>query len=489
MSLVAVTSIFFFKVPTPRGYFCGDDYLLYEAHNTTWGYSSSFWSSFYQVGSGKFRPLFTPVISLLLSWNGNSYSEFHRDALLLLFICSVIFAILCYQLTRNYLVFVFSPLIIISSRFIWYNQSQIHGIMELLALMWFLIALVLMFRWTSTRKPVFLITASLAFTFSSFTHERYLLAPIAIWSFLLFCAARKKLPKIKISGTLVLLIGPVLNWFLKVKVLGINFLAGGGEAQFVESSGLWIIHHAGMGILGVLGFSNGDNDYFSTSGWGLLDGNGNSQFQDVNRWIRIIIVFTLIIYALWFVRRQAKTKILSDCAMPQDQFLNRGILIFAFLATLLPASTVISRTEGRWLQAPEICFWLIMISLIPRINKKSASTLLISVFAVSQIISISTRPSMEKYLFSQNSALAVMASAEQYAPKSGAWNLNVISNQLIPWQFAYGRAFSQLEHPPITATINGRDCSHPCLQIDLTQSKIKIFWNQSVNIFNRVKAP
>lgn len=485
MSLVAVTSIFFFKVPIPHGYFYGDDYLLYEAHITPWGYSSSFWSSFYQIGGGKFRPLFTSVISLLLSWHGNSYSQFHRDALFLLFICSIIFAILCYQLTHNLLVFVFSPLIIISSRFIWYNQSQVHGIMELLALMWFLLALVLMFRWTSTRKPIFLIMASLAFAFSSFTHERYLLAPIAVWVFLLFCAAPKKLPKIKISGTLVLLIGPALNWFLKVKVLGIDFLAGGGETPFLKSSGLWIIHHAGMGILGILGFSNGSIDHFSPNGWGLFNENGNSQFQDVNRWIRITIVFTLIICTLWFVRRQAKTKILSDCAMPQDQFLNRGILVFLFLATLLPASTIISRTEGRWLQAPEICFWLIMFSLIPRINKKSASALLIGVFAVSQIISISTRPSMATYLSGQNLALAIMASTEQNAPKSGAWNLVITGKDLQPWLFAYGRVFFQLKNPPQNFLINSEKCPNPCLQFDLTQSKIKAFWHPSTSIINR----
>jgi len=475
--LTTLMSLVIFKVGTVHGFFYGDDFLVYKSHNTPGGYSNSFLSSFVQQGGGKYRPLFTPLLNLIFSWHGNSYEAFHFYQILLLTLCALIFAAISFKLTQNGLITILSPVLVLASRFNWYGQTAVHGIMELLAIAWFLLSIYFLISWTETYKSGFFYLAVLTLSASSFTHERYVLAPVIIWRVLLFARHIRLNAEIRTRQISVLLLIPLFNWAVKTYIIHVSFFNGGGEASVLSSSGFMIVHRLVASFFGVLGFSSGVNDYFTKSGWGLQDPWGRNALSDWSRYFRIILVLVMILYFIYIIRhkRVSNDKNMDDKKKSDET--RRLIIIAAFFGSILPAATVISRVEGRWLFGPELLFWLLLISFIKAIERRKLRLLSTMLISIALLLSISGRQKYDQFSYDRRLAINVMSRASLDAPEKLNWSLTIKSNEVNPWMFGYGASFSQLKNPPDFVLFNSESCPRPCLEIETYEGDIQSRWN------------
>ena len=462
--VATVLSTYLFRLPAVNGLLYGDDFLLYEASHTTRGYASSFWSSFTQTGGGKYRPLFTPIASILLDRFGDNYYSYQVFSLSILVITTMLLSVLALNLTGNVGAAIVTSIVIPASRFTWYSQTALHGAMEILAVLWMVLGIWALVKWIqsdySTSRYFFLIL--LCIGSSSFTHERYVILAtvVPILVFLLGDGIPKQRSKIFALWSIVL-----LHIALKKYILDIDFLQGGGETALRSSIGVWMLKRFVMALLGAFGFSSGATDYFTNNGRQLVT-------NDIDvRILRVLIVVVVYFFVFYLLKKSSN---FSTNLQPKLRVL--GILFASAIALLVPASTVISRLEGRWLLGSDLIFTTVGICLAGLIGSAGLRNMALSVLCVcSLLVSISTRSDYKKFSYDRRQTQYVLDVVQRVDKPVKPWNIDIKIDGMIDWQFGYGRAFGQISNPPTGITFGG-SCDSPCLHVEGSGFNISIRW-------------
>jgi len=457
--LISLVTSFLWRVPAVRGLLYGDDFLLYEASKSPGGYASNFFTSFQQIGGGKYRPLFTPIASLLLSAFGRDYFYYQMVVLVLLSGTAFIGACIAYKLSNSWKVSAAVAAVIPMSRFTWYAQTTLHGVMEILAVFWMFLGLLALVTWLNSnfQSRKYLVLTVLGLGASAFTHERYLIVcitlPIAV---IILCKGRLLLR----SQIFWLWAVVGLQFLLKKYVVHVDVFQGGGESSLRSSAGTWIVQHFGLAALGVFGLSSGATDYYQNLGRGLFPSIGWSRLA---RLAGVVSAYVALVFAI--LRRQLHVNAI-DRSLRNER--GRVLLVLATCAfsLLIPASTVISRTEGRWLLGSDLILLTVLVLMGNLITTaKIRSFALAGILAGAVAMSVVTRHEYQRFSYDRRQAQLVLQLA-QAAPKPGnSWNLDINVEGMIEWQFAYGRAFGQLTTPPTGFTFGGQ-CDSPCLHIE-----------------------
>ena len=381
----------------PR-YFVGDDWLLLHASRSpSSGYASSLIGCLNDVGQGKWRPMFVCIVTPALKLFGDSYWCFFLLNLAMIFLVSLTAGNLLRRIVKlpEWIVS-FCVFIVPFSRFTWYGRISPFGVMEFGALLFALLfAHQFMRALTRQTKSSWYLAGGLA-SLSSLFHERYLVLLGAGFLVSIFNMRNKRTPVPSAPWLLF------LGWLLAIKAtfLGTDPLIGGGEVSFRSSADTWILEHFVVGVKAIAGIGNGTIIFFNESGyWPLPDSGMFGEF-----WLVALLLIVLVISTLrtTLSSRDFYSKNDTSKEPVNQEIIACQLLLTSGLLLIIPASTVISRIEGRWLFGPEVFLFIFMIAVL---RSHKWRFIFMSSLLLFNIICLKFLPEYEKYIRIPNQIL------------------------------------------------------------------------------------
>jgi hypothetical protein len=461
VGLLVVASHYYW-LGIPR-FFYGDDYLLFQASRTENGYASSILGSLNDVGSGKWRPLFTFLVSIMLKMFGNNYFAFFLINLLLL----GVIATLCGKILTEHSKLNSLQIGLISSsipisRFAWYGRISPYGIMELGAIICSLIFIIFFFRAQRNGSTVSWYLSGLMALCATMFHERYLVLLGSSLLVALYCSIKKK-SRIPIDPWLVY---TTIYLFLKVNVLKLDIWQGGGEVPLRSSKGAWILEHFLVALKAVVGLSDGRVIQFDVTGY-VRESS-----------LSIVALFypvAIVLFAVLIRERFSLTTARTEGNLEEHKFQSSIFLVATVgIILLIPASTVVSRIEGRWLFGSEILLTLFLLLLadISHPNGRHVVSILISGICLLNVISLRTLSKYENPVRSTNRIIE-FAQRENKSHPDRYLFINDPENRTtqIQWQLAYGGVFSQFENSLRGVIFYDSNCTERCIKLNLKSVK------------------
>ena len=288
-------------------------------------------------------------------------------------------------------------------------------------------------RWT----PLALLIATLG-------HERYLFVVPFVWAFLMFAPQIPVKLRKTTTTYLWIFIGHIM---VRVVLLDIDPMTGGGESSLRDGAGIWIVRHLADAIIASLNFTSPLGKYYNKSTFAVLSNDSSIGFVAV---IPLIAVAALLLAGV------------IKAPVPTGRRDVGTLQIFLFLpvmalSLLLPAATVSERIEGRWIFGPQIVVFIALVSATSRITARFKSRTL-SLLATSAMILSLVWPSLfyqqDRHVFNalRDQTIDVLNIInDEHALNGARWGAIVSqSDATIPvsWQFGYGAAFSQLKNAP-----------------------------------------
>lgn len=465
--LSAILGVLFFHLPLWKGPMYGDDFLLVSAAlqpNGNEGFLQDIWLS----GGGKWRPISTPILLWLAKQFEYSYLPYQLLNLILLLICAVIAGQIAFYLSSSLLASATISLAVSVSHFTWLSQISVYGVMELLAAIFFLLAFFCALKSfesgdnNSNSQSFWHISSAILLLMSTFSHERYLFTTIVFWLFFQIVEVKTKSRRLAFLFLLI----PLVHIVIKAVVLGLDPIAGGGESNFQDVRGWWIIRHVADAILGLFGFYSGSGIYYSDWPLGRLAKQSDFGFLGIS----IVLLPFLLMLLILFSKSRGKIRVLLKRFTTDRTLL---ILAASIFFTLLPATTVIQRIEMRWLFIPQILLMLLSISIVSHFNidtKLKTIALLMLPFSF-VLISLFYRSESKTFTTLRDQPSMLIKTLEHSAPAKGNWLLVLTqTNPQMPtnWQLGYGGVFSQMNNPPYQILSTSQECkkintSLPCI--------------------------
>lgn len=340
-------------------YFYGDDYLLLMSSRSPNGYASSLIGCVNDLGSGKWRPMFVCSVAPVLKLFDDRYWCYFLLNLGLIFLICLTVGNLLHRFFKipewSVVVCVF---VLPFSRFAWYGRISPYGLMEFGAL---LFALLFARQFMSALERQSVSSWYLAGIFASISglfHERYQVL-IAAGFLVALINVRNKPTRIPIAPWLIFASALfAIRYFL----LQSDPLVGGGEAALKSSADTWILEHFLVGIKAVGGIGNGTNIGFDQSGYFRLPELG--VLGEIWLVALILILLAVFVFKATINRSVMTSKVNGSHELTSEHTIMCQLLLASGLLLIIPASTVISRIEGRWLFGPEVFLLIFVIVLL-----------------------------------------------------------------------------------------------------------------------------
>lgn len=450
-----------FRIAKSYRYFYGDDYLLLAEHNKPGGYASSFLHSFIDIDlQGKWRPVFTIVLHAVSKIFGLNTSTVMIVLLLLISVVATVSGLIVYQLNGSFLAALTIVVIVPMSRFSWYAQNRIHGLMELMAILFVLLGCLTYTRAVNTGftgRHLFLL--NLYFSLAALTHERYLIVCIVTPFFLILTNwNHRKFTYFILWSTSVI--------YIAVELLSQNNpLRGGGEEEFSKSYGLWIFDHFVLALNELLIGTDGNTIYPNHQISGQLP-------------IAVVLLSYIVVYCC--VRKVfglnnvefADSKIGNRDTNKIYSLINFQLLISGCL--VLMASTVVSRIEGRWLFGSEILFMIVFCSVIGALREKSLAFLFLRLFIFAYVANnVYNLNDIDRFELERAKVNKILLEVSSMDKPLAGYGVSLIGFD--DWSFAYGSVFQQIEHPPNTVNFDG-NCVTLCLLVEENNGNTIFTW-------------
>ena len=432
----------------PR-YFWGDDLLLLESSRTTGGYINSFGGSLVNTGSGKWRPLFQVTAYFMTHWFEGNYLGYFAVNLMLLACIGTVAGWIMYQVSGRSLwcSLIVSFTVTLSPNF-FYSRVSPFGVMELgaclLALLFVYVMVTVEYR-EPIRANVLAIFTALG---AGFMHERYLI--LLLVGALIALSAEGTI-KQRFNG-MALWLGVLLSYFgLRSLVASTSgMFNGGGETSLLASKGFWIVPRFFNSFGFAIGGSNG-----TIKGFTSTDPGAAVSFSP------LLILITLIVGGLitYLVGRCIYEWFVSCLSLPV-QVQPKGsfgktkklkVLGLSALSCLVPASTVVSRIEPRWLSFSQILICVLFIGLL-NISFQKFNQFVGVIFLVGVLIfNIACLSNLDEYEYPMRITNSMMDQIQLTAPANEPYTVIIVSDDepgQTPWRGGYGMVFNLLKHPP-----------------------------------------
>jgi hypothetical protein len=444
----------------------GDDYLTVRRFQSA-NNLDSLADAFFAPGSGKWRPLNMLLLKFTSDkWGFNAQSYFTFNSILLLLL-GLIVAYFCSKLLRNEFLGICLGALVILSRFSWYSQFTLYGQMEIPALIFFMLGVfagAFTIRWKDN-SPILLFLVFGCFMIASLFHERYVIPGVAILLVLIFLGARNHVKTICSLAFLMIATHLVAKSYL----IGVDPFTGGGESS-----------------LRALEVSTFSRNLLTSAKMGLGYYSGLTSFNSAESGKQVVIASGLkAVSLLVWLPYIASFLVLRSNIKKSLQFEERARIMLLFLvaglALLIPAATISSRVEGRWLFGSFICLGFVIVTFINEISK-SVESMLPRVLITSSLLLVFLAPDfyyrrgLAEFSSVQSQTERVFQLAESKSPRTGPWLLSIIltdPTRPLDWQLGYGFGFSQLENPPLSVSIARSEL--PCDPLKREILCVKIF--------------
>ena len=230
----------------------GDDLVLLMQSRQPGGFAHSFWHGFTDVAADKWRPLVTPVQSVLTRAFDGSYQSWVYLLTVLEWLNVMGATALAWVLSgRRWLVAVAFAVALLTSRFNTYFVWQTFGLMEGMALSATLVCIACArMAWRTASRP-WIVSTIVAAAAASLCHERYLcLLGFVVLVVLFMPGPARLVARLGWAGA-ALLVG-VANYVVKVHLLHVDFFAGaaGVDVDPTVSSTAQFMRDGAWGLLG-----------------------------------------------------------------------------------------------------------------------------------------------------------------------------------------------------------------------------------------------
>ena len=340
-------------------YFYGDDYILLMSSRSPNGYASSLIGCVNDLGSGKWRPMFVCTVAPVLKFFGDRYwCYFLLNLTLIFLICLTAGNLLQRFIKISEWSVAFCVFVLPFSRFAWYGRVSPYGLMEFGALLFALLfARQFMFALERNSVSSWYLAGGFA-AISGLFHERYQVLILA--GFLVaMINVRNKHTRI-----------PIAPWFIfagslfaiRYFLLQTDPLVGGGEVAIRSSAGKWVLEHFLVGIKAVVGIGNGTNIGFDQSGYFRLPALG--WLGEIWLVALILILLAVFIFKATVHSSVTTSKVNGSHELRSKHTIMCQLLLSSGLLLVIPASTIISRIEGRWLFGPEVFLLMFVFVLL-----------------------------------------------------------------------------------------------------------------------------
>lgn len=447
-------------------YFSGDDYLLLMASRSTDGYASSFVGCLNDIGMGKWRPMFVcTAVPVLRLFDDNYLGYFLLNLFLIFLISLTVGALLKRSNKISEWQIAICAFAIPFSRFAWYGRISPFGLMEFGALLFALLFARQYIVALERQTKIYWYFAGALACLSALFHERYLVLLAAGFLVALFNTRNKKLQV------------PLVPWLVysafllvvKVFLLRTDPLVGGGEASLRSSLDTWVLEHFLFGVKAIAGIGNGTNIGFDISGYVRVPALGvlGKAWMLVLLLVMIFVAITKTSFRS--VDRISETDATSE-SLQREKVLYQ-LLITCGLFLLIPASTIISRIEGRWLFGPEVFLFLLVVVVM---RSSKLRTMVISCFLLFSVACLKFLPDYEKPVFISNQVL-------EYVDEKLDGRTHLVYTiidpanrpQLIDWMdwvLGRGDKFKQIGVKSVRYVGNNK-CQGSCIRLVFTDSE------------------
>lgn len=322
----------------------GDDLYLLIGSNQPGGYASKILPSFLDHGGGKWRPVTQVILSPLLDLFGEDFWKYQLVAEALLSLIGVLVALIIVQLVGKSSIWAFlAGSLVALSNFNLYFVLQVFGIMESLALLFFLITIALLSRPHHRFAKKDFLAAGVTFALSLHSHERYMLICFAVAALIYFRMQEQCLRE-RLLFSSVPFAAVLFNYLVKEIGFGMNFFTGAGGTE-ISSSSIDIPYFLLRASLNVLGYNVGP-DYLSGKDASTLGSTG------------------ALLSLIWAI--PAIMAMTCGCLHVIRTSRARGWAIIALclltISSLLLTASVAFRQEFRWLLAPQLAVLIVAVS-------------------------------------------------------------------------------------------------------------------------------
>ena len=459
-ALLSLTALTLFHFPIKKMPLYGDDFLLVRDSLSPGDYSSVD-QLFWLTGAGKWRPISTVPLVLMGRMFGYQIAPFMIVNLVLLVFVALMAAKITLQITKNRNSFYGMLIITIVSEFTWLSLTSVYGVMELLSLLFLLIGISLLVKTgLNDFTDVRLIPLSAFFILlASLSHERFLIVAFPIWLSLLVFA---KDSRTRLAAHTFLLV-PSIRIFVSGFILNIDFLTGGGESQIRTNSDTWILVHLLDSFKMMLGFQSGTGKFY-----------GDSTLENIARandlgLIALAFYIPLVLYLI--LRPRQFRAVLQHCQVGSMKFLIT-LLLTSCVSLAIISSTVLERTEGRWIFGPFLLFAICTFAMLASSTEVSSSSginlrTVLLIFAL-LMPSLVYRKDHTDFTLLRDQVVNSITQLESHEGTEEHWGLIISQSDLtmpVNWQFAYGKAFNQLANPPDFIDFVSGDSPCPILRI------------------------
>ncbi|MBQ0146534.1 MAG: hypothetical protein KBS51_05410 [Lachnospiraceae bacterium] len=251
-------------------------------------------------------------------------------------IITAVTAVVCYffisDISESRLIAFFSSFAIITSRFAYYDVSQLLGLLESMSMFFAIVICIELFKYMHDGKSIRFYIALIFYFLVSFTHERYIVL-IPIFFYVLITIKDKSIIKYVLSAvTFVLILA------IRLHYIGTLLPAGTGGTEVAETFTVQGFIESAVSEIKYLVGINAGPEYLSGIPW-----------ESVDYKIRTLVFVGLGILAIiliCFIAAMIRHKKEGKSAGPA---IRDFVFFTAFIIGLVTASSVTIRVEMRWL--------------------------------------------------------------------------------------------------------------------------------------------
>jgi len=458
-----------------NGPFLGDDLQVWEGHKAG-SFASDFQESVRNTSLEKWRPVNTTLMIPLLNMFQDSYRNFYFFstvllAWMLIAMWQVIWTITTNSAKPSVTVASFGILVVGSSPFTFFARSGVFGLLEIGPVILCLWSFCTYQRGREQGSRRLIVYCSLTALVAGLIHERFLMFSFALAVVIAWRSREIK----RFQGLWLLPIGNIAFYvYSATVVLNANALKGGGESNFNETVGVWVILRYFKAIIHLLGGAGGQSVFYDPSQPSRF--TTGMTFADN---YSVVIPLLVALFALSgfapHLRRVVRSRAEVDKAkLVRDRAIES---LFVSVCLLAPAATVAGRIEARWLLG-SLVFLVIAIASAPLAESSLSKIGRFGILTLLLLGNMSYRSSYQEFDFWRTRTNGVLEVVRENMPVSGAWNVAVVwpdwkdINSLTAWGLGYGRVFRDLDNGPHEIIFGTPDqvekCPSPCLVVEVT---------------------
>jgi hypothetical protein len=309
---------------------------------------------------------------------------------------------------------------------------------------------------TITVQVVFMVWVSALF------HERYLVFVLVVWILTVLEIFDNSRDSKRLATAFGLNAGITVAYCcLKTQVIGVPFIAAGGESSIEEGlSLLGLFRRLSDGLVAALGSNGVASIYYWSDGRPLL--LHKSLFNEAIA----LAIFVFIVFGL-FSKSSKSISVSESRTRRATECSDRWVVIAIGIASLIPGITVVSRIEARWLFLSWILFLVLAVASSVSISPRVSIALLL-VAGIASANPSFTRAYRDIHQTQTDRLIErVERVSETWIEPQEHWDLSYINRRISGyWDTQNSILFQRINRPPSGISLGQIRCDAPkCLLV------------------------